>query len=293
MKTEYKARLISIFIIAILDIVAVINMRDYISISKIVGIVLVLSVVPVILLLINSKSRLSSIMTNTCLLLIALWGIVYLLYFRRPLGALLSITCAVAFACRLIFPPLRRKDKRGRKLAVICVMLLCIGMITYLSNHLLRIENYATTNGSAAMWNEQLEKYADELCADADTPEQKVQVIYQWIIANISYDDSKDMLYQYFSLEDTMASRSGLCYDYACLFTAMCRSQGIPCVSVDGYDRKNPYNQHAWNRVYYNGSWWNLDVTHDANSNNKTPYGFHKLCSYDSPSDEFIIMRIY
>lgn len=114
----------------------------------------------------------------------------------------------------------------------------CIGMITYLSNHLFRIENYATTNGSAAMWNERFEKYTDELCADADTSEQKVQVIYQWVIANISYDHGKDMLYQYFSVEDTVTSRSGLCCDYACLFTAMCRSQGIPCVSVDGYDRK-------------------------------------------------------
>lgn len=293
MKIEDKARFISISIIAIMDIVAAINMRDYISVSKIVGIILVLSVVPAILILVNGKSRLSAIMTNACLLLTALWGIVYLLYFRRPLGALLSITCAIAFACRLIFPPLKRKDKLGRKLAVICVMLLCIGIITYLSNHLFRIENYATANGSAAMWNKQLEKYTDELCANVETSEQKVQIIYQWVIDNISYDHGKDMLYQYFSLEDTMASRNGLCYDYACLFTAMCRSQGIPCVSVDGCDRKNPYNQHAWNRVYYNGSWWNLDVTHDANPNNKTPYGFHKLDSYDSLSDEFIIMRIY
>ena len=293
MKTEDKARFISTFIIAIIDIVAAINMRDYIAVSKIVGIVLVLSVVPVILLLVNGKSRLSAIMTNTCLLLFALWGIVYLLYFRRPLGAMVSINCTVAFACRFIFQPQKRKDKLGRRLAVMCVALLGIVTVAYLCNHLFRIENYATTNGSAAMWNEQLEGFTDELCADSDTPEEKVRVIYRWVTENISYDYDKDMLYQYFCLEDTMDSRSGLCFDYACLFTAMCRSQGIPCVSVDGYDRKNPYNQHTWNRVYYNDSWWNLDVTHDANPKNKTPYGFHKLDGYDSPSPEYIITRIY
>ena len=47
--------------------------------------------------------------------------------------------------------------------------------------------------------------------------------------------------------------------------------------AVDGDKMNNIQSHHTWNRVYFNGSWWDVDTTNDATSNSK--YGFNKLNS--------------
>jgi transglutaminase-like putative cysteine protease len=63
----------------------------------------------------------------------------------------------------------------------------------------------------------------------------------------------------------------GICWGYASLFAAMCRSQGIPCKICVGWSQKS---SHAWNTVYskVNGDitgiqivakkWNRMDVTY-------------------------------
>lgn len=80
-------------------------------------------------------------------------------------------------------------------------------------------------------------------------------------------------------------------YDIANLFTAICRSQNIPCYSVDGCRKDDYQYKHTWNRVCIDGAWYNVDVTADLTNN--TPYGFYKLSSHDSPEEAFIVTRIY
>ena len=50
----------------------------------------------------------------------------------------------------------------------------------------------------------------------------------------------------------------GVCCDFASVFAAMCRSQGIPCAVATGY-RNGGY--HAWNFVYVDGEWLPVDLT--------------------------------
>ena len=114
---------------------------------------------------------------------------------------------------------------------------------------------------------------------------------YDYLVNKFGYD--KGPFYQYFSVQDIMTSHKGLCFDYACLFNAMCRSQGIPCITLDGYNRQDTYSKHTWNRVYYNDSWYNLDVTFDAQQKTKALYGFHQIDYYDSLDEDFVITRIY
>lgn len=45
-----------------------------------------------------------------------------------------------------------------------------------------------TGNGSSAQWGRQEQRLVDEMCADAETDEEKVIIIYHWIIENIEYD---------------------------------------------------------------------------------------------------------
>lgn len=78
--------------------------------------------------------------------------------------------------------------------------------------------------------------------------------------------------------------------------TMMCRSQGIPCYSVDGYKKDDENSLHTWNRVYYDGNWWNCDVTFDSIrlKANKSLYGFLRLGnSVRAPDENYVVTRIY
>jgi transglutaminase-like putative cysteine protease len=102
----------------------------------------------------------------------------------------------------------------------------------------------------------------------------KVAIIYDFVVGSISYDYNKAATVQsgYLpNLDAVLASRSGICFDYASLMTGMLRSQGIPCKLVVGY-AGSAY--HAWISVWsaetgwidgaicFNGSsWQRMDPT--------------------------------
>ena len=111
------------------------------------------------------------------------------------------------------------------------------------------------------------------------------------MIHNFEYDDECEPIVQYFNVRKTLSARKGICYDFSHLFAALCRSQNIPCYVVDGDKRKNVQYHHTWNRVYFNGSWWDVDTTYDATSNSK--YGFNKLNSLNDIDELYYITRIY
>ena len=144
-------------------------------------------------------------------------------------------------------------------------------------------------------WDTQTEELADEICADSDTDAEKVQVIYNRMIANFEYDYSYKVLLQYFDVRRTLSTRKGVCYDFANLFAALCRSQNIPCYVVDGtpYDRAT--EDHTWNRVYYDGAWWDVDITSDImrTQNNQELYSFRMLESVSASDKLYYITKIY
>ena len=79
-------------------------------------------------------------------------------------------------------------------------------------------------NGGATLWDVQTEELADEICADCDTSAEKVQAIYNWIIRNCEYDYDYSVFIQHFNVCRTLHTRQGVCYDFANLFSAFCRS---------------------------------------------------------------------
>lgn len=105
---------------------------------------------------------------------------------------------------------------------------------------------------------------AKSLVSGAGSDAQKVSKIYSYIVNNISYDydKMKNLPCGYLPNPDsTLASRKGICFDYAALMAAMLRSQGVPCKLVIG-NADGQY--HAWNMVYVNGSWQLYDPTFGA-----------------------------
>ena len=181
------------------------------------------------------------------------------------------------------------------KICILAVSALILVTMIFAYNFVCKPETPYLTNGGATLWDTKTEQLADEICAGCETDEEKVQAIYQWIIYNFDYHYDYNAFIQYFNVRRTLHTRKGVCYDFSNLFAALCRSQNIHCYVVDGtpYDRSTA--SHTWNRVYYNNSWWDLDVTNDisCSASGKTLYGFRKLDDSSAPDKDYHITRIY
>jgi transglutaminase-like putative cysteine protease len=117
-------------------------------------------------------------------------------------------------------------------------------------------------------WDEDMEavKLAALLTEDMEDSEKIVQTLFDYTVNNIDYDYSKvDKLNSdYFPDVDTiLEDGKGICYDYSVLFGVMARSQGIPTKLIKGY-RAGMKDYHAWNEVYFDGSWKVVDTTYSA-----------------------------
>lgn len=90
-----------------------------------------------------------------------------------------------------------------------------------------------------------------------------------WVAQNIKYDYDKAAELSGTSgyvpsPDQTLASGTGICFDYASLSAAMLRSLGIPCQVVTGYVSPDGI-YHAWNMVYADGSWVSVEFSVSAN----------------------------
>ncbi len=294
MKNEIKCRIFFLAAAALIFAAEITYFKDCFSVSKLLYFILAFSLLPVGIIFINPHSKFSKAVCGFAIAVVVIFGAVYGIYLRRPIGFVVAFSQAVAVLYLILTDGPKRKENLWTKILVTVVLVATVANAGYLSNKLFRIENSTTLNASAAMWNENLAEFTDTLCENADTDEEKVQAIYTWVRDNIEYDwGKKPIIMQYFDVNDTMETKSGVCYDYACLFAAMCRSQNIPCLMVDGYKHLDPTFRHTWNRVFYNGSWYQLDVTFDSTTKGNVLYGFRKVDTYSSPDDEYQITRIY
>lgn len=101
-------------------------------------------------------------------------------------------------------------------------------------------------------------KKATELTEGKETDFEKIDVIYDYIITNITYDNEKAKTVKsgYLpSVDEILKSNKGICFDYASVMAAMLRSQDIPAKLVTGYS-SNLNVFHAWNEVYTKETGW-------------------------------------
>ena len=97
---------------------------------------------------------------------------------------------------------------------------------------------------------------AAELIKSSKTTLEKVSAIYNYVISTLTYDKEKAKTVQSGYLPDidqVLAAKKGICFDYAALMSAMLRSQGIACKLVVGY-AGDAY--HAWIDVYTTETGW-------------------------------------
>lgn len=95
-----------------------------------------------------------------------------------------------------------------------------------------------------------------EITAGIENPLEKVAAIYDYVITNLTYDYHRAQTVKSGYLPDldqVLADKKGICFDYAALMTAMLRSQEIPCKLVVGYAGST---YHAWISVWTAESGW-------------------------------------
>lgn len=85
---------------------------------------------------------------------------------------------------------------------------------------------------------------------------EKVEIVYNYIVGNFSYDMALAKTVQSGYLPDldaVLEKHRGICFDYAAVMTAMLRSQGVPCKLVTGYAGEA---YHAWISVWSETEGW-------------------------------------
>ena len=276
----------------IANILITLRLWDYLKLVPLFTTHIIISFCCSILFCIDFPSKTIRVFTYMLLALMIMLGVIYAVYFRQPIG-FIPIISSTLLISKYVFCERKKQPNRFATKAVASVALAVLLMsMGYCGREFFVSSKTGLVNGLATSWSTADENFFDGLAKDCTTQEEVTQKGHDWLEENIEYDYEADALYQYFNIEKTLQTKMGVCYDYSNLFAAYCRSQGIPCLIIDGYRRDNNSYLHTWNRVYFNDTWWNADITYDATSDNNT-YGFRKLDSLNTEDMEYIITRVY
>jgi len=113
-----------------------------------------------------------------------------------------------------------------------------------------------------------LRQLAIKLVGKNKVARERALNIYRWVTANVAYDAARLSSQQLYGpgagALATLASRKGLCLDYANLTVALLRAAGLPARVVIGQAYDRSWYEHAWAEVLLDGKWQPLDPTWDA-----------------------------
>ena len=292
---QSKSGLIFFFALAAYNLLLGVYLKDFFEISPMLVTFYLLSIFPTLFFVLKIRSTPMRAIVLVVLFFVLGMSIISALSCRRLLPMLTFVVTAIEMMYFGIVDSSHGKDKLLTKICVLVLTTFIAVLIFFSYNFVYKPEVPYLSNGRDTLWDTQTEELADEICAGCETDEEKVLAFYNWIIANLAYDYDCYPLFQCFDVQKTLRTKRGLCFDFAHLFAAFCRSQNIPCYAVDGISYKDCSDRHTWNRVYYDGTWWNVDITNDITStaNGKKLYGFHGLEGAFVPDEDFFITKIY
>ncbi len=292
---QSKSGLIFFAILVVYNLLLGVYLKDFLVLSPMLVTFYLLSVLPTLFFVIKIRSAPMRTIVYIVLFFVLLMSTLSFVLCRRLFSIITMIITAAEMMYLAMYDNSSGNDKPLTKIYVLAVSALIAVTLFVLYNFVSKPETPYLLNGGTTLWDTQTEELADEICTGCDTDAEKVQAIYNWMVANLEYDYNYNALFQYFDVRKTLRTKQGVCFDFSHLFAALCRSQNIPCYAVDGISYKDNSVQHTWNRVYYDGTWWNMDVTHDitGTAEGKKLYGFRKLDDAFGPDEDFFIIKIY
>lgn len=104
-------------------------------------------------------------------------------------------------------------------------------------------------------------KIGEQLASGAADQLEIISRVYNYVIANITYDDAKaaqiqsgQMTTYLPNVDKALSTGKGICFDYAAVMATMLRTQGIPTRLEVGYVTGGIY--HAWISTYIDEVGW-------------------------------------
>ncbi|MGI5984482.1 MAG: hypothetical protein GXY01_04195 [Clostridiales bacterium] len=82
----------------------------------------------------------------------------------------------------------------------------------------------------------------------------KALVLYKYMAYNTKYDTN----YRYYNGYDAAVRGTAVCQGYTAMYNYLCNLAGVPMRGMTGTAGGAG---HAWSRIYYGGSWYNVDAT--------------------------------
>lgn len=133
--------------------------------------------------------------------------------------------------------------------------------------------NYLTTVKQEKYISKQAKKIAKKY--KGQSRYNKIKGAHDYITDHTSYDNKHYNPYYVFR------KGRGICMSYALAFQRILMEMKIPCIYVKG-------NNHAWNMVKLDGSWYGVDVTWDDSRGSYTYFlkGTEDFVGHDSPDSK-------
>lgn len=116
--------------------------------------------------------------------------------------------------------------------------------------------SYRESKEETKVVDEKIKEVFKELKIENLSEYEKIKAIHDYIITNSSYDRTYEKATAY----DNLIEQSSVCQGYAALTYKMMVEAGIPCRIINGMGAGDT---HAWNIVYLEGKWYNIDCTWD------------------------------
>ncbi len=110
---------------------------------------------------------------------------------------------------------------------------------------------------------------ANYMSAHFQNDSDKVRAIFAWTASNIDYDAANMFAINFYETKEekiakALATKKGICENYAEVFSDICKKAGIESYVVGGYTKQNgfaDYIPHAWCAARIDTSWFMFDPT--------------------------------
>lgn len=278
-----------------------VNLWGFLQMSYTPSLLIGLSLGCSFLALVNIRTKALRVVTYIITSAVLIAGLFYAIYCRRPLGFWVAISACIVitiyFLTELESGPKPRKNSLVTEMIVSVALVTVFALTEFSVTSVFASKNSGIENGPETMWDSESQAIFDEICADATTDKEIAFAAYNWMLNNLTYDNDYEPVFQCFNVKRTLSLKSGICYDFAHLFAAICRSQGVPCYCLEGMKKTDTQMKHSWNRVFFDGVWWNLDMSYDIARHNRSSelslYGFHACEDLYSQDDDFIVTKTY
>jgi hypothetical protein len=133
------------------------------------------------------------------------------------------------------------------------------------------------TLDDAVKSNTEIDAKARAIVGEETDDAAMAKLLYGWISKNITYDDQKaaavaaELSGVSSGAAVAFGTGTGICFDYACLYVAMCRAVDMKVRFVTGLGYSgSEWGDHAWNQVYDPAGdvWLNVDTTFGSSGKN-------------------------